>query len=129
MDPSWNITAVVIELGGFRTEWGGSSLKTLPMPPQYAGSPSDQFRQQTFANRGSAIGDPRKAAQAMIRVAGLPKPPLRIQFGTDALVILTAKARETMRDGEKYAEISHSTNADGVDKDAVAEKLKMYIAQ
>lgn len=50
MDPSWNITAIIVELGGFRTEWAGDSLKTFPSPPQYAdpNSPSSIFRKLSF---------------------------------------------------------------------------------
>ena len=128
MDPAWNITAVVVELGGFRTDGAGSSMKTFPLPPQYANSPSAAFRKVSF-EPSHAIGDPKKAANAIIRIAGLPKPPLRIQLGTESMIIVSAKAKETVRNAEKFAEISHSTNADGVDKDAVAERMKMYIAQ
>ena len=128
MDTAWNISAVIVELGGFRTEWAGSSLKTLPLPPQYASSPSAAFRQVSF-DSSHAIGDPAKAAKALIRVADLPKPPLRIQFGTESMLIVIGKAKETIRNAEKYAEISHSTNLDGIDKDVVAEQMKMYIAQ
>lgn len=132
MDPSWNITAVIIQPGGFRTEWGGESLKTFPSPAPYAdlNSPCSVFRQRAFGGGPShAIGDPKKAAQALIRVASMPDPPLRIQFGTESMAIVIGKARETLRDAEKYADIAHSTNCDGVDKDAVLSRFQMFVAK
>ena len=131
MDPSWNIKAVIVELGGFRTEWGGTSLQTFPAPPAYTAPnhPAAQFRAAAFQGTTPALGDPAKAAKALITVADLPNPPLRVQFGTDSWAIVSAKARETLRNAEKHADLSHSTNVDGVDKDTVLEKFRMYMAQ
>lgn len=121
--------AVVIELGGFRTEWAGDSLKQLPMPPHYANSPADHFRNAVFKNHGQPIGDPRKAAKALIQVAGMPNPPLRVQMGTESMAIVIGKAQETIRNAEEHAELAHSTNADGVDQDAVLGQFAMHIAK
>ena len=130
MDPSWNITGVIIEPGGFRTEWAGSSLKTLPPPPQYAdpNSPSMLFRKASF-DPSVYIGDPAKAAEAFIKVAGMPEPPLRVQFGTESLAIVMGKAKETLDNASKHSAIAHSTNVDGVDKDAVLQMFGMYLAK
>lgn len=130
MNPSWNISAVIVELGGFRTEWAGESLKTLPQPPHYQGedTPSSQFRAASF-DSSKYIGDPAKAAKAFIAVADMKDPPLRIQFGTESMAIVSGKAKETYDNAQKYADIAHSTNIDGVDKDAVLQMFGMYISQ
>ena len=127
MDPSWNISATIIQPGGFRTEWGGSSLKTYPPPPQYAdpGSPCAKFRVMAFQSSASAIGDPAKAAQAMLAVADMPTVPLRIQLGTESMAIVVGKAKETLTNAEKYADIAHSTNAEGVDTKAILQMLSV----
>ena len=131
MDPSWNISATIIELGGFRTEWGGTSLKVFPSPPQYSSpdSPCSQFRKAAFGGGHSPIGDPAKAATAMIAIADMPSVPLRVQLGTESMFIVTSKAKETLQNAEKYADLAHSTNFDGVDKDAVLEKFSMYMSK
>ncbi|RDX47368.1 NAD(P)-binding protein [Lentinus brumalis] len=123
MLPEWNIKGVIIEPGGFRTEWGGSSMLHLPVHPAYdkPHAPAVRFREMT---KGAVfIGDPRKAARAMMQVASMADPPLRVQLGTDALMLVRNKARMTLRDNERYEELAHSTNADGVDRDKVMEKL------
>ena len=125
MVPEWNIRGIIIQPGGFRTEWSGSSMVSLPMPPQYnrPDAPSVKFRALT-TSPAPYIGDPHKAALAIMKIASLPDPPLRIQLGTDAVLLVRNKAMKTISDGEQYEELSHSTNGDGVDKDLVIGTLR-----
>lgn len=130
MNPSWNIIGIIIEPGGFRTEWAGDSLKTFPQPPEYAdpNSPSSVFRKQSF-DASSYIGDAAKAGQALIKVADMPDPPLRVQLGTESMAIVSGKAKKTLQNVEKYADFAHSTNADDVDKETVLQMFGMYITK
>ncbi|KAH9919876.1 hypothetical protein B0H21DRAFT_712945 [Amylocystis lapponica] len=123
MLPSWNIKGVIIEPGGFRTEWSRSSQVRIPVHPNYDSpeAPSLTFRkmmQQLF------IGDPVRGAKAIMRIAGMEDPPLRIQLGTDSLLVVKKKALKTIEDGERLAELAHSTNAEGVERDAVLQQFK-----
>ncbi|KAI0738083.1 NAD(P)-binding protein [Daedaleopsis nitida] len=122
MLPEWNIKGVIIEPGGFRTEWNGTSMVRLPIPPQYdqPHAASVRFREMTQSSAGF-VGDPRKAARAIVQVAAMPDPPLRIQLGTDCLTLVRNRARKTLEDSERYAELAHSTDADDVDRAAVME--------
>jgi len=128
MLPAWNIKAVILELGTFRTE-AFSKIADIPVPAAYdfPDSPSVLFRKM-FAGLGSlAIGDPHKAARAMMEIATLPDPPLRIQLGTDAMAMVMNQARQTMEDGRQFAELAHSTNMDGIDQDGevITQMLEM----
>ncbi len=67
------------------------------------------------------MGDPRKAALAITQVAMLPDSPLRIQLGTDAVLSARGQALERLRDTDRYEELAHSTNADGVDRDQMKQ--------
>ncbi|PIL33191.1 hypothetical protein GSI_04641 [Ganoderma sinense ZZ0214-1] len=117
--PAWNIRAVIIQPGGFRTEWAGSSMVTFPLPPAYdrPDAPSVKFR--ALLGHSHAMGDPRKAALALMQVAAMPDPPLRVQLGTDAALLVRGQALRTARDTERWEELAHSTNADGVDRDGM----------
>jgi hypothetical protein len=68
-----------------------------------------------------SIGDPEKAAAALIKLSHIPvnELPTRVQFGTDCWAMVKAKAEATARDAEKWSEISNSTNKDGVDKESM----------
>ena len=124
MLPEWNIKGVVIQPGGFKTEWSGSSMQQLPLPAAYdtPHSPTALFRKNAL-NRDMAIGDPHKAARAVIEVAGLADPPLRVQLGTDSLTLVRNQAHRTLAECDRMEELAHTTNADGVDRALVVEKL------
>ncbi|KAI0321434.1 hypothetical protein OF83DRAFT_314260 [Amylostereum chailletii] len=113
MPPEFNIKGIIIEPGGFPTKWAKANMVEYPPHPAYPeDSPMRRFLQMR-ANH-SAIGDVTKAAQAMIRIASEPNPPLRIQLGSDAWGIVQHTANRTLKDQEKWAELSHSTNQDGI---------------
>jgi len=69
----------------------------------------------------AATGNAEKAATALLKLSHVPanELPTRIQLGTDAWAIVKTKAECTIRDAVKWSEISHSTNNDGVDKEAI----------
>jgi len=74
------------------------------------------------ANAGvMTTGNAEKAATALLKLSHVPanELPVRIQFGTDAWAIVKVKAERTIRDSVKWSEVSHSTNNDGVDKEAI----------
>jgi hypothetical protein len=122
LPPSWNIKASIIEPGGFDTQWRGD-LHEHPQPLAYSASdtPTSRWRTMHANSNVGTTGTPEKAAAALIKLSHVPanELPMRIQFGTDAWTLVKAKAEGTARDAAKWSEISHSTNNDGVDKDAV----------
>ncbi|GBE82875.1 Uncharacterized oxidoreductase [Sparassis crispa] len=121
--PSWNVKAIIVEPGGFRTEWNKGSMVRAPVHPKYDASDSASvlFRKVMAAQ---PIGDPKKAARAFIQIADLPDPPLRIQLGSESWTMVREQALGTLRDNEKYADLAYSTNADDVDHEAVIARVK-----
>jgi NAD(P)-dependent dehydrogenase (short-subunit alcohol dehydrogenase family) len=119
--PSWNIKAMIIEPGGFDTRWKGD-LHEHPQPPAYSApdTPTSQWRAM-HASGPTTGGSPERAATALIKLSHVParELPTRIQFGTDSWAAVKAKAEATARDAVKWSEVSHSTNGDGVDKEAI----------
>ena len=124
MLPEGNIKGVIIEPGGFNTEWASGSLQPLPLPAAYdtPHSPTALFRRSAL-NKVMYIGDPRKAARAMVEVAGMADPPLRVQLGTDSLTLVRNQARHTLLECDRMEELAHSTNMEGVDRTLVMENL------
>lgn len=76
-----------------------------------------------------ATGESEKAAAALIKLSHVPvnELPIRIQLGTDAWAMVKAKAEVTARDAVKWSEISHSTNADGVDREATIKLITSFV--
>lgn len=75
--------------------------------------------------KGKYLGNPDRLSEAILKLADLNRKelPLRLQFGTDSLTLVVAKAEETVRDSKKWADLSHSTNHDWVDKETVMSQL------
>ena len=75
------------------------------------------------------VGDPEKAAAALIKLSHVPvnELPTRVQFGSDSLAIVKARAEATVRDAAKWSEISCSTDKDGVDQEVVASVVTSHI--
>ncbi|KAI0262447.1 hypothetical protein BC834DRAFT_939782 [Gloeopeniophorella convolvens] len=125
MPPEWNITGVIIEPGGFKTNLLGGSDLSVPPPPAYdARSPSVMFRE--FVRTAPRIGDLDRAARAMIRIAGEPQPPLRLTLGSDAWVVAEVTAKRTLSDAQKWKELSTSTDKDGVPADYM-DQLRLLL--
>jgi NAD(P)-dependent dehydrogenase (short-subunit alcohol dehydrogenase family) len=103
------IRVTVIEPGGFRTDWAGSSMTIGDVDPDYVASVGASA-ERTRVSSGSQKGDPAKAAQAMLQVAAMEEPPLRLLLGSDAYELATAAARRQLDSDEKYAQLSRSTD-------------------
>jgi len=55
----WNIHVVIIQPGGFRTDWNKGSMQTIPPHPAYAGSDTPSSKYRPLHNL-TFIGDPVK---------------------------------------------------------------------
>lgn len=110
MLPEWNIKAIIIEPGGFDTNVK-SALITLPIPPRYAapGSPSSIFRD--FFHK-DFVGDPVKAAQALLLLVKESDPPLRLQLGSDCVKVVRETAERTLVENKKWENLGNSMSFD-----------------
>jgi NAD(P)-dependent dehydrogenase (short-subunit alcohol dehydrogenase family) len=120
----------IVEPGGFRTDWAGASMAYAKEIPDYA--VVRFMRQQLEARNGGQPGDPRKAAEAILKLVDLPEPPLRLPLGNDALALLRFGYKRAAEELEKWAGITQSTDFDGLnvsDTDhAVLQILKQTAA-
>jgi NAD(P)-dependent dehydrogenase (short-subunit alcohol dehydrogenase family) len=71
------IKVTIVEPGGFRTDFAGSSTKLSEGNPDYDSTVGATARFQRDYN-GKQPGDPKKAAQAIVRLTQEQKPPLRL---------------------------------------------------
>jgi NAD(P)-dependent dehydrogenase (short-subunit alcohol dehydrogenase family) len=102
----------IIEPGGFRTDWASSSMGYAKEIPEYASVRT--MRQLLEEHNGLQPGDPRKAAQVMLKLVDLPEPPLRLPLGNDAMAVLRFGYKQAAEELEKWSEITQSTDFDGV---------------
>jgi NAD(P)-dependent dehydrogenase (short-subunit alcohol dehydrogenase family) len=105
------IKATLVEPGGFRTDWAGSSMRSE--------EPSEPYRATVgalAAHRRQAVsrGDPAKAAQAILRVASVADPPLRLLLGTDAVFLADSIAKKRAAEDARWKELSETTDFAGL---------------
>ncbi|HEX3768926.1 MAG TPA: oxidoreductase, partial [Puia sp.] len=77
------IKVTIIEPGGFRTDFAGSSSNIRDSILDYDATVGATARFQRDYN-GKQPGDPKKAAQAILKIAEMSSPPLRLLLGSDA---------------------------------------------
>jgi NAD(P)-dependent dehydrogenase (short-subunit alcohol dehydrogenase family) len=105
----FGIKVTIIEPGGFRTDFAGSSQTILADNPAYASTVGAVARFQREYD-GAQPGDPKKAAAAIVNIARLDEPPMRLLLGRDA-VRAAAEAERARADADrKWRSLSESTD-------------------
>ncbi|MGG6313944.1 oxidoreductase [Paenibacillus macerans] len=103
------LKVTLIEPGGFRTDWAGSSMSHIEPRQEYQNTVGALLR-HAREQSGKQKGDPAKAAQAIIAIVNEERPPLRLLLGSDALAIARAVDRERMVETERWAKLTESTD-------------------
>jgi NAD(P)-dependent dehydrogenase (short-subunit alcohol dehydrogenase family) len=107
------LKVTIVEPGGFRTDWAGASMAFAKPIEAYA--PTIGFmREQLKLRDGNQPGDPRKAAQAILKLVDMPEAPLRLPLGNDAMAVLRNGYKTSAEELERWAEITKSTDFDGL---------------
>jgi len=103
------IKVTIIEPGGFRTDWAGSSMRILPVQEDYDQTVGamNRYRQSTAP---SWPGDPARAARIIVDIARLDDPPLRLLLGASAVESAEKASRARAAEAEKWADVSRSAD-------------------
>ncbi|HEY4457024.1 MAG TPA: SDR family NAD(P)-dependent oxidoreductase [Pseudonocardiaceae bacterium] len=105
------VKLTVLEPGGMRTDWAGSSMSTPPISEPYratVGAAADGMRDF----KATAESDPAKVAQVVLKIADMDKPPLRLLLGGAAYEYGHQMWARRLEEDERWREISVSTNHD-----------------
>ena len=105
----FGVKVTIVEPGGFRTDWGGSSMELAEVHPDYETTVGEMHRRRIEMD-GKQPGDPAKAAQAILQVVALDNPPLRLLLGTDALTLADSSSRSRADEAATWAHLSTSTD-------------------
>ncbi|MUK01653.1 SDR family NAD(P)-dependent oxidoreductase [Vibrio cholerae] len=96
------IGATIVEPGDFRTGFGGALRVTPPALPDYAASVGRAA--QAFAQmEPAALGDPDRAAVAIVDAITSGDAPLRLPLGKDAIDGIGSKLRGQLSDLQVWA--------------------------
>jgi NAD(P)-dependent dehydrogenase (short-subunit alcohol dehydrogenase family) len=103
------IKVTIVEPGGFRTDWGGSSMQTSPVGADYEDTVGamNRFRESTVS---TWRGDPKRAADILVDLVDLDEPPLRLLLGEGAVTSADRSSRERAAEAERWAAVSRSAD-------------------
>jgi NAD(P)-dependent dehydrogenase (short-subunit alcohol dehydrogenase family) len=110
------IRVTLVEPGGFRTDWAGSSMTQTPPSADYQGTVG-QMMSYLRAHTGHEPGDPAKAVQAILTVVDAEQPPLRLVLGSDAVRLVRQIDRAKLAETDRWEQLSASTDFDDVTDD------------
>ncbi len=106
------IRVTVVEPGRFRTDFAGRSIKMSETTlDDYAGTAGVR-RSAMSEIAKTAVGDPRKAARAILSIAGIDAPPLRLLLGSDAYNLAIGRLDSLRTSFEEWKPVSIDTDFD-----------------
>lgn len=106
----FNIFVTAVAPGSFRTDWAGRSMQRTPRSIRDYDASFDPLRQAREEKSGRQLGDPHKAARAMLTLIASPNPPAHLLLGSDALALVREKLQRTAESIEQWQALSCSTD-------------------
>lgn len=104
------IKVTVLEPGGMRTDWAGSSMTVPPISEPYRQTVG-HLAQMLKSHSGQEPSIPSKVADLVVKLSDMPDAPLRLLVGPDA-VDYAAKAAEALAASDvQWRDLSLSTTA------------------
>ena len=96
----FGVKVTVLEPGGIRTDWAGSSMTIPPISEPYQQTVGQFAKYLRDHLSGKEPSSPRKIAELILRLVGKDDAPLRLLVGPDA-VEYCAKAADALAESDK----------------------------
>ncbi len=103
------IRVVLVEPGPFRTDFGGRSIDDTPNRIDDYSTTAGKMREYYQAAHGKQVGDPRKAAEAMIQAVESKAEFLRLPLGEATLVGMREKIEQVQKDLALWEKVAKDT--------------------
>ncbi|WP_158803032.1 MULTISPECIES: oxidoreductase [unclassified Acidisoma] len=108
----FGIAVTAVAPGGFRTDWAGRSMVRAPRVIADYDALFEPVRAARQARDGKQPGDPRKAAQAILKLVASDNPPAHLLLGPDAVTLVDAKLLALQAEIDAWRGLSMSTDFD-----------------
>ncbi|MDQ0639035.1 NAD(P)-dependent dehydrogenase (short-subunit alcohol dehydrogenase family) [Pedobacter sp. W3I1] len=108
----FGIKVTVVAPGAFRTSFLTTDSLTLAANPIAEYEEVRAIHSKYLKMDGQQIGDPEKAAAAMISLASMPNPPLHLLLGNDAFQRASTKIESLQKEFRDWKAITISTDFD-----------------
>lgn len=106
----FGIAVTAVAPGSFRTDWAGRSMVRAARSIADYDALFDPIRQAREAKSGAQLGDPVKAARAMLAAIESDTPPAHLLLGSDALTLVREKWRAFAAEMDAWESVTRSTD-------------------
>ena len=106
----FNIFVTAVAPGSFRTDWAGRSMQRTPRSLADYDASFDPVRKAREEKSGKQLGNPHKAAQAMLQIIASPNPPAHLLLGSDALGLVRDKLQRAAIEIDQWEALTRSTD-------------------
>jgi len=106
----FGVHVTAVEPGSFRTEWAGRSMSRSARTISDYDELMDPLRTRREAASGNQLGDPEKAAEAILTIAEAETPPSHVILGSDALRLVAAERAAFDAETVAWDALSRSTD-------------------
>ncbi|WP_236059737.1 oxidoreductase [Actinacidiphila acididurans] len=93
----FGIHVTALEPGSFRTDWAGRSMTRAERRVEDYDELFTPIREARIKASGNQLGNPERAAEALLHILDVPEPPGHLVLGSDALRLVTT-ARKALDD-------------------------------
>lgn len=100
----FGITVTLVEPGGYSTDWGTASADFAE--PIDAYQPLREGLAKTRANSANGSGDPEATGPAMLELADMEQPPLRIFFGKGLNALMHGEYQKRLDEWDAHNALS-----------------------
>ncbi|MDX1891544.1 oxidoreductase [Mycolicibacterium sp. 050158] len=107
---SFGIHVTAIEPGSFRTDWAGRSMTRAERTIGDYDELFDPIRAARVKASGNQLGNPAKAAEAILTILDETEPPAHLVLGSDALRLIGAARAAVDDDLRRWESLSRSTD-------------------
>jgi hypothetical protein len=98
--------------GPFRTDWAGRSLQSSGQPIAAYDETVHARLKQVAGSSGKQVGDPVRAAHAIIAAVDAEKPPLRLVLGAPGLKMARQQLAAIGEEFDRWEGVSLSADYD-----------------
>ncbi|MGW0831422.1 SDR family NAD(P)-dependent oxidoreductase [Streptomyces prunicolor] len=106
----FGIRYLVVEPGGFATDWAGSSMQIPEVAPEYDETVGAMIR--LFDGPVVAAGDPKRAGEILVRLVKQPNLPSHLLLGAGAVELAQNYSRDQLAQAATWESVSRSADFD-----------------
>jgi NAD(P)-dependent dehydrogenase (short-subunit alcohol dehydrogenase family) len=104
------IAVTAVAPGSFRTDWAGRSMRRTPRAIADYDALFEPVRQARIEKSGRQLGDPVRAARAMLALIEADDPPAHLLLGSDALRLVRDKLAALAAQLDEWEAVTVSTD-------------------